>query len=160
MHLGYRPMGDATCDWLIVGPESRGKGAHGVVPSGVGYKNYVSKFMVLAAEAAFEGQKGIIDAHTPTQVQDSAAALSSPFRTLNHEQSRSLVFVASLIAAAKVVVRVRWSGHEDGAADGTIAVPGDTDTHVGAQRGEPFVVGPRKVEELGGADTSHIALVE
>ncbi|MGC1380616.1 MAG: hypothetical protein WA814_06285 [Candidatus Baltobacteraceae bacterium] len=120
----------------------------------------MSKLMVLASEASFEVHEGIIYAQAPAQVQEAAAALSSPLRALNHEQSGSLVFMASLIAPAQVIVRVSWSGYKDGTADGTIIMPSDTDAHVGTQSGEPFVIGPGEVEEVGGADTSHIALVE
>ena len=87
--------------------------------------------MVLASEASLEVHEGIIDAQAPAQVQDTAAALASPLRALNHEQSGSLVFMASLIAPAQVIMRVSRSRYEDGAADGTILMPSDTDAHVG-----------------------------
>lgn len=68
--------------------------------------------------------------------------------------------MASLIAPAEVIVSIDWSGYEDGGTDGTFVMPGYTDAHIGTQPGEPLVVRPGEVEELGGADTSHIALIE
>jgi hypothetical protein len=78
-------IGLATC----LGPQGRGKGAHGVIPFAVAYKNQVSKLMVLTSEASLKVHEGIIDSHATAQVQDAAAALASPFRALNCEQMLS-----------------------------------------------------------------------